>query len=160
MIFVTVGSMFPFDRLIRAMDAWTAKRGRDDVFAQIGDGSYQPAHMKWIRRLDQTEFSETVQSAVLIVAHAGMGSVITAQEFGKPIVLLPRIEALREHNTDHQIATTNWLRGKPGIYVADIDDDLDLKIQEALEANQKSFEKLTGTAPPDFVARIRAAILE
>jgi UDP-N-acetylglucosamine transferase subunit ALG13 len=116
--------------------------------------------MKWIRRLDQTEFSETVQSAVLIVAHAGMGSVITAQEFGKPIVLLPRIEALREHNTDHQIATTNWLRGKPGIYVADIDDDLDLKIQEALEANQKSFEKLTGTAPPDFVARIRAAILE
>lgn len=160
MIFVTIGSMFPFDRLIRVMDAWSAKTGRDDVFAQIGNGSYEPFHMKWTRRLDQTVFSETVQGAVLIVAHAGMGSVITARQFGKPIVLLPRLEALGEINTDHQMATVNWLRSKSGIFVADTDDDLDLKIPEALEANHGSFELIAQTAPPDFVARIRAAILE
>ena len=160
MIFVTIGSMFPFDRLIRAMDAWTAKMGRDDVLAQIGNGSYEPAHMKWTRRLDQTVFSETVQSAVLIVAHAGMGSVITARQFGKLVVLLPRLKAFGEINTDHQIATANWLRTKSGIYVADTDNDLDLKIRDALEADHSSFEKITQTAPPDFIARIRAAILE
>ena len=34
--------------------------------------------MPWVRRLDQAEFARTVAAARLIVAHAGMGSVITA----------------------------------------------------------------------------------
>ena len=45
MIFVTIGSMFPFDRLIRVMDDWTARSGRKDVLAQIGNGGYVPQHM-------------------------------------------------------------------------------------------------------------------
>ena len=44
-IFVTIGSMFPFDRLIRAMDAWAAAQPerRVELLAQIGDGGYEPA---------------------------------------------------------------------------------------------------------------------
>ena len=30
MIFVTIGSMFPFERMIRAMDAWAATEGRGE----------------------------------------------------------------------------------------------------------------------------------
>lgn len=161
-IFVTIGSMFPFDRLIRDMDALTVEKGwdADEVFAQIGDGSYEPVHMKWTRSLDQKVFSETVERADLIVAHAGMGSAITAMQYSKPVVLMPRIEAWGEHNTDHQIATANWLRSKPGIYIADTDDDLAPKIQEALEADHSTLENLTQSASPEFIARIRAAILD
>ena len=82
-IFVTIGSMFPFDRLIRVMDAWAAAHGVAELLAQIGDGAYQPAHMPWVRRLDQAAFARTVAGARLIVAHAGMGSVITADEFAQ-----------------------------------------------------------------------------
>ena len=90
--------------------------------------------MPWVRRLDQAAFARTVAGARLIVAHAGMGSVITADQFGKPIVMLPRLQERGEHTTDHQVATANWLRAKPGIYVADRDEDLGPRIAEALAA--------------------------
>ena len=52
MIFVTIGSMFPFDRLIRAMDDWAAAQPEPvELVAQIGEGSYRPAHMRWVPSL-------------------------------------------------------------------------------------------------------------
>ena len=93
--------------------------------------------MPWVRRLDQADFARTVAGARLVVAHAGMGSVITADEFGKPIVILPRLQDRGEHTTDHQVATAAWLRGKPGIHVADRDEDLGPRIAEALAARRR-----------------------
>ena len=40
MIFVTVGSQLPFDRLVRAVDDWAAGNGGAAAFAQIGASSY------------------------------------------------------------------------------------------------------------------------
>ena len=159
MIFVTIGLMFPFDRMIRVMDDWAARNASEETFGQIGSGSYEPAHMRWTRRLGPKKFASTVAEARLIVAHAGMGSMITAGQLGKPIVLLPRVKRLGEHNTDHQIATANWLRGQPGVYVADTDADLEPRIEEALAASDAGAPRLASHAPPEFIARIRACIL-
>jgi UDP-N-acetylglucosamine transferase subunit ALG13 len=150
--------MFPFDRLIRIMDAWAAENPGAEIQAQIGDGSYLPKHMPWVRRVDQAEFGRTVATARLIVAHAGMGSVITADQFGKPIVILPRLKELGEHNTDHQVATANWLCGKPGIHVADRDEDIRPRIAEALALDAPG-TKFAPTAGPEFIARIREYVL-
>lgn len=158
MIFVTIGSMFPFDRLIRVMDGWAAANPGVETLAQIGDGAYEPVHMRWVRRLDQAAFARTVAGAWLIVAHAGMGSVITADEFGKPIVILPRLQDRGEHTTDHQVATANWLRARPGIHVADRDEDLGPRIAEALAADAPA-PRFAPTAGPEFIARIRQCIL-
>lgn len=54
-----------------------------------------------------------------MVAHAGMGSVLTALEHDKPMLLMPRRAALLETRNDHQVATLRWLESKPGIYPAD-----------------------------------------
>jgi UDP-N-acetylglucosamine transferase subunit ALG13 len=150
--------MFPFDRLIRVMDTWAVENAGAVTLAQIGDGSYVPAHMPWVRRLDQTEFDRTVAASRLIVAHAGMGSVITADQFAKPIVILPRLQEQGEHNTDHQVATVNWLRGKPGIHVADRDQDIGPCIAKALSIDAPG-PKFAPTAGPEFIARIRQSIL-
>lgn len=158
MIFVTIGSMFPFDRLIRVMDTWATAHTDVEILAQIGDGTYVPAHMPWVRRLDQAEFARTVAAARLIVAHAGMGSVITADQFGKPIVILPRLQEWGEHTTDHQVATANWLRAKPGIHVADNDEDLGPRIAEALALDAPG-TKFAPAAAPEFIARIRQFVL-
>lgn len=157
MIFVTVGSMFPFDRLIAAMDAWAAGRSqsRGEILAQIGAGSLEPCHMRWVRRLERAEFARTVAEAELVVAHAGMGSVITAGEYGKPIVLLPRRAAAGEHTNDHQIDTAGWLRRRPGIYVADAEQDLGSRIAEALTRGTAG-GSLGAYAPADFLARLRS----
>lgn len=152
--------MFPFDRLIRDMDRWTDAAGtEEEVFAQIGEGNYVPQHMRYVRRLSQPEFAATMAQAEMIVAHAGMGTVITAGRLGRPLVLLPRRYELGEHTTDHQIATANWLRGKPGIFVAEDGADLPSRIAEARAADLSGSSRLSPVADPAFTDRIRAAIL-
>ncbi len=158
MIFVTVGSMFPFDRLIRLMDDWTAAHPGDDVLAQIGDGAFEPVHMRWTRRLHPRAFADTVRKSSLIVAHAGMGSVFTASEFDRPIVILPRNREAGEHTTDHQIDTAHWLKARPGIFAVQMDGrDLAAQIEQAREAGVKG-EMLPRSADPAFLQKIRTAI--
>lgn len=159
MIFVTVGSMFPFDRLIQRMDEWAASNGKTEVFAQTGNGSYAPKNMRYARRVSQAEFAATVARAEVVVAHAGMGTVITAGRAGRPLVLLPRVEKWGEHTTDHQIATASWLREKPGIFVADTDADLPHMIAAALLAGGSQGARIPDVAAPAFTDRLRAAII-
>ena len=155
MIFVTIGSMFPFDRMIRAMDAWAAVEGRgEEVLAQIGDGGFEPSHLRWQRLLDRGAFDDAVRRARLVVAHAGVGSVVTAGELGKPIVVMPRRAALGEHTSDHQVETASWLRGKPGLVVADAEADLPGCIAAAAAAAHAG-ARLAPTADPGLIERLR-----
>jgi UDP-N-acetylglucosamine transferase subunit ALG13 len=152
--------MFPFDRLIRCMDEWAAATGEVDLLAQIGTGDFVPRHMRHQRRLSHADFAAAMAAAEIVVAHAGMGTVITAGRFGRPLVLLPRHEEWGEHTTDHQIATANWLRDKPGIFVADGDADLAPMIAAARRAAAAGggTERVAPVADPAFTARIRAAL--
>lgn len=95
----------PFDRMVGAIDDWAGARGRNDVFAQIGETSLRPRHIEWTPLLDPDEFRAKVKAASILVAHAGMGSILTALEAGKPILVMPRRGDLRETRNDHQVAT-------------------------------------------------------
>ena len=83
MIFVTVGTQGQFDRLIQTVDEWAGARGKMDVFAQTGPSNYQASYIHAERFISPNEFRERVKSASLVIAHAGMGSIITALELGK-----------------------------------------------------------------------------
>ena len=73
MIFATVGSQEPFDRLIRAVDEWAASRGRFDVLAQIGNSNLRPRHIEFTKFLEPLEFNRLIREASVVIAHAGMG---------------------------------------------------------------------------------------
>jgi UDP-N-acetylglucosamine transferase subunit ALG13 len=149
--------MFPFDRLIRAMDDWAAANPGHEMLAQIGAGGFLPARMPWVRRLERADYVAAVARAELVVAHAGMGTVITAAEHGKPVVLLPRRGPLGEHNNDHQADTAVWLRTRPGIRVADTEADLAPCIAAAL-AGGGGAGAIGPSAPGEFLARLRAFV--
>ena len=117
-IFVTVGGQLPFDRLVHAVDEWAKDRRREDVFAQIGDSSNAPDYIQWENFVSPSEFRAKAEESDVIVAHAGMGSILTALELGKPIVVMPRRAHLGEHRNDHQWATANHLGQGLGIPVA------------------------------------------
>jgi UDP-N-acetylglucosamine transferase subunit ALG13 len=156
MIFVTIGSMLPFDRLVRLMDQWASRNSDKDVFAQIGNGSYQPRTMRWTRLLGRSEFTYTMKEAEFVVAHAGVGTVIMAQELGKRTILLPRRGAFHEHTNDHQLHTANWLAGKSGIFVASADEEL-WAIADRLAREEMKIEQFAcNGAQVDFLAKIRA----
>ncbi|OWV80243.1 glucuronosyltransferase [Rhizobium sp. R634] len=123
MILVTVGTQLPFDRLIKAVDSF-AKDLTKPVLAQIGKGTYTPQNMKWIKNIEPQDFDKVFRDATVIVSHAGIGTVLTAKRFGKPIILIPRQASLGEHRNDHQLATVSQLEGRPGIYVAHTEEEL------------------------------------
>lgn len=154
MIFVTIGSLVPFDRLIRVMDGIAVSMPEETFFAQIGDGTYEPKHMPFARLLTRRDFVAKVTESKLIVAHAGMGSVISAMEIGRPIVLLPRVLEWGEHTTNHQMATARWLQGRPGIHVCMDDSDLEATIRKAISGGGVG-ETMARTAPEAFVSKIR-----
>src|SRR5690242_2073535 len=103
MIFVTVGTQGRFDRLIRTVDEWAGMRAQTDIFAQTGPSDYTPKHISVEPFVSPNEFRKRVETASLVIAHAGMGSIITALELGKQIIVMPRRSDLGEHRNDHQI---------------------------------------------------------
>jgi UDP-N-acetylglucosamine transferase subunit ALG13 len=124
MIFVTVGTELPFDRLIRTVDDWARQAGRTDVFAQIGHAKFEPSFIPFARFLEAPEFSERFRAADCIVSHAGMGTILTALSCGKPLLVMPRRADQGEHRNDHQLATARHMREHQRVAVADDEHEL------------------------------------
>lgn len=159
MIFVTVGEQLPFDRLIMAMDRWSAQTGHK-VFAQVGRSDCRPDHIEYKDFLDQTEFRARMEEARLIVAHAGMGTIITSLELGKPIVVMPRKAQLGEHRNDHQVATANRFSALCYVEVAHDEHELWTKLDEILlRIEQGPGERKIIEPSPDLIRTIRDFIL-
>lgn len=118
MIFITVGTQLAFDRMVSAVDRWAAARPGVDVFAQVGPAQQLPRHIQHADFLTPAHANSLMREADLIVAHAGMGTVLTALELRKPIVIMPRLASLGEHRNEHQMATARWLQGRPGVHIA------------------------------------------
>jgi len=104
-LFLTVGTQLPFDRLVAAADAWAAAHPEHAVLAQIAEGAVVPRHMEFVRTMPRDAFGDAVAGADVIIAHAGIGSLLTALDHGKPLVVMPRKAAFGEHRNDHQLAT-------------------------------------------------------
>lgn len=118
MIFVTVGTELPFNRMVKVVDEWTTRTGRSDIFAQIGKTDWFPTAMPYCNFLDPAEFAARFAEASVIIAHAGMGTILSALHAGKPILIIPRRASLGEQRNEHQLATARRMREIGKIAVA------------------------------------------
>ena len=118
MIFATVGTQLPFDRLVRTLDEWASQNPQVEVFAQIGRTNYVPRHVRWERAIPANTFRAMMRKCNTVVAHAGMGTIISAIEIGRQVVVMPRRADLNEHRNDHQLATAERLKHISGLEVA------------------------------------------
>jgi UDP-N-acetylglucosamine transferase subunit ALG13 len=157
-IFVTVGTQLPFDRLVCAVDAWAAARPEVGLFAQVGPGAAPPAHLPHTAFVSPARADELMRCAELIVAHAGMGSLLTAMGYGKPILIMPRRAALGEHRNDHQLATARWMAQRPGVSVAWDESQVAARLDE--RGALVSGASIPRFAHDTFVQRLRAEVLE
>ena len=164
MIFVTVGSDWPYSRLVKHLDDWASRHPDQTVFAQVGrlqSSDHVPQHMQWVDLMPVEVFERHCSDADIVVAHAGMGSIISALKFAKPIVILPRTVRLSETRSDHQFATVERFKDRTGIFVAQNLTGLDGAIRTALEySRQGSFAQLSEFAPAEFTHRLRRFILK
>lgn len=128
MIFCAVGTQLPFDRLAESLDQWCAESGRGkEVFGQVGKlgaGHYRPQHFQWQPRIEPDEFSRRIETADVIVSHAGMGTIITALYLQKPIIIMARRAHLGEQRNDHQFATLKRFKERPGVHAVETSEEL------------------------------------
>lgn len=110
MIFVTVGTQLPFERLVGAVDAWAGRQSAPpEVLAQVGAGRTDYAHLRCVRTLDGEAYARAIGDARLMVAHAGTGSILTALDRGVPVIVFPRDDRRGEHRDDHQQQTARQM---------------------------------------------------
>lgn len=144
MIFATVGTQLPFDRLLSDLNRWAETCPGVEVQAQTGRSLGDFPNLSCARFLQPAAFSHAIGAAQVIVSHAGMGSILTAAELGKPIVIMPRRAALGEHRTDHQLHTAAEMARLPNVTVAH--DDIELA--EALNRLVAAGDGPTAAAKP------------
>ncbi|TNE34529.1 MAG: hypothetical protein EP348_10750 [Alphaproteobacteria bacterium] len=159
MIFMTVGTQLTFDRMVQTVDGWCESRKTNAVFGQISDPGpkgYRPAYFEWRDFIAPDEFNRRYEEADLIIAHAGMGSIISALTMAKPIVIMPRKAVLGEHRNDHQLATAEKFADRSGVYVAwnetELPGLLDRLIENPPSANG---EAASAFADPQLIGTVR-----
>lgn len=118
MIFVTVGTQLPFDRLVKAIDEIVPSLGGEEVICQSLGGKYMPVNMECRHYIGKQEYTRIFAEARIIVAHAGIGSILNAFKSGKHIIIMPRKASFGEHRNDHQTDTASALREYDNIHVA------------------------------------------
>jgi len=156
-IFVTVGTQLSFDRLITAVDKWSVNNPSDKVFAQVGPTDYAPKHIEFADFVAPDVADGLFKQASLIVSHAGMGSILTALKYKKPILIMPRRASLGEHRNDHQLATAKWLGSTPGITVAKDESEIEILLNNRNTLNGGG--GISDFASPDLVKRLQEYIL-
>lgn len=133
MIFCTIGTQAPFDRFVRIVDEVAAHLD-EEVIAQVYKSEYQAKNIQTVDFLPPDEFNKLFSQARLIVAHAGMGTIISAMRQHKPIIIFPRIATLGEHRNEHQLATAQKMKELGYVYVANNAEELkELLIQPDLK---------------------------
>ena len=118
MIFLTVGTQFGFDRLVRAVDDWLATRPGIEVFGQIGSAGYWPAHFNAVKWLDRHEYLRRFRESEGVVSHAGMGTIMQCLDESKPLVVFPRQMSPGECINEHQVTMARMLERLGLIQVA------------------------------------------
>ncbi len=124
MIFVTVGSQIPFDRLLCAVDEWAGMHKDVQVVAQAGAGKYKCRNIESHQILAPEEYNWYFKNAEVVVAHAGTGVTLTAAEYGVPLIMMPRQVEKGELRNNHQMDYMQYFGEHPGIYPAYNSEDL------------------------------------
>ena len=131
MIFLTVGTQFPFDRLVKAVDEAAGTNGFDEqIVAQIGDSSYCPENFEAAPSVEKTVFDQYFNKADSIISHAGMGTITMALDHRKPLLVMPRLSKYGEVVNDHQLAIARKFEQLGYLLVAYEAEGLPAKIEK------------------------------
>ncbi|MEO5979826.1 MAG: glycosyltransferase [Chryseolinea sp.] len=154
MIFVTIGTQGPFDRLIKAVDQ-AAAMFNDRIIAQVSTGSsYKPKNMETSEFMPLAEFNTHFAEARLIISHAGMGTIISALVLNKPILVLPRLSKFKEQRNDHQWATAKELEKLKYIHTAYDEEELQQKMGDLLSGDLAPLHQIGAFASPRLINAI------
>jgi len=127
--------MYGFDRLIKEMDE-IAGRADEEVIMQIGETAYEPKNAKYFRFASKEKMDGLYNDARVVVCHAGVGSILTALEYGKPVIAVPRRKKYGEHVDDHQLDIAGEMEKEGRIRVVHDVEELEAALDDVSTASE------------------------
>ncbi len=81
----------------------------EEVVVQAGYTKFEPKtekqRIKIFNTIPKKELDALIEKANLVIAHGGVGSMVTANQKGKKVIAVPRRKKFGEHVNDHQAET-------------------------------------------------------
>jgi UDP-N-acetylglucosamine transferase subunit ALG13 len=109
----------------------------EEAIMQIGETIYEPKNAKYFRFASKEEMDRLYEDARVIVCHAGVGSILTALEHGKPVIAVPRREKYGEHVDNHQLEIAGEMEKEGRITVVYEIKDLESVIKNVNSSSVK-----------------------
>jgi len=156
MIFVTVGTQLPFERLIRAVDEIAPYLKGEKIIAQTNGGNYIAQNIECKSYFTADEFNTIISQSRMIISHAGTGSIISALTHKKPIIIMPRRASLKEHRNEHQLATAKKMEELKFVNVTYNEHQLQKLI---LTGEVKCLQELGDKASDSLISSLKHFIL-
>ncbi len=133
MIFVTIGTQEPFDRLIKSIIK-IAKVTDEQFIVQTPTYMSETKNVQFVDFLSPEEYLAVFKKSKLVISHAGMGTILTALTYNKPLVILPRLIRYGEHRNEHQLATAKKMEELKYVYVTYDENELKEMVLKLLKA--------------------------
>jgi beta-1,4-N-acetylglucosaminyltransferase len=135
LILVIVGLMYGFERLVKQMDELAGKI-EEEVVIQIGNTPYRPKNARFFTFVSKEEINRLYDNARVVVCHAGVGSILTALDHGKPVIAVTRREKYGEHCDDHQLDIAGAMEKEGWISVVYDEKNLEEALKKAISVSE------------------------
>jgi UDP-N-acetylglucosamine transferase subunit ALG13 len=155
--FVTVGTVMPFDRLVKGVEALKAQSLLPErVIAQVGDGGYRPEGWEVHERMPFNEVQAILAKADIVFCHGGTGSLVTGCQAGCRVIAIPRDPVRGEHYDNHQEEIVTAFAERGLIQTVTEADQLPAALAVA-----RTQEPIRATTEPDLlISRLRQLVAE
>ena len=125
LLFVTVGAILPFDRMVDTVAQLKASGAiPEQVLMQVGVGGMKPAGIETAETFPFEEMQVLMSQADIVVCHGGTGSIITALREGCRVIAVPRLFSHGEVYDGHQVQICAALAKRGLIAVANSSEEL------------------------------------
>lgn len=140
MVFIAVGTQKQqFTRLFEMIEKSKKLNGKEMV-AQAGFTKYDTNKVKMFEFIPQEQLEEYIKSSEYMICHGGIGTIFSALEKNKKVLVVPRLKKYKEHKNDHQLEICKELQKEGYILYLNEEDDIDLKLEELEKTEFKTYK--------------------
>src|SRR5574344_2500076 len=139
MVFISVGTQKQqFTRIFKLVEDSKLLSGEEKI-AQVGNTKFESKTIKTVESLSNNKFNECLENAELVICHGGVGTIFSALEKGKKVLVVPRLSKYKEHINDHQLEAAVELESHGYLVVYKEDKDYDYYVKKAQENKFKKY---------------------
>ena len=139
MVFIAVGTQKQqFTRIFEKIEK-SKNLEREELIAQAGFTKYETNKIKMFEFIEQENLDKYIEESEYIICHGGIGTIFSALEKNKKVLVVPRLKKYKEHVNDHQLEICRQLQKEGYIVYLDDNEDLDTKIEELKNAVFKKY---------------------